>query len=110
MAGSPVVDEPFPKFLNPPMTACILARDQLSALHQHKPHSVYTSLEEAAAADGHHLKTVLDSLVRTMLSQNTTDKTSLRAFNKLKATYSTWEEVLEAPASSVEDAIREGGL
>lgn len=35
--------------------------------------------------------------VRTMLSQNTTDITSLRAFNTLKERYPTWDSVYAAP-------------
>lgn len=53
---------------------------------------------------------VLDSLVRTMLSQNTTDITSMRAFKTLKERFPTWEGVLEAPNEEIEDAIRVGGL
>ena len=53
---------------------------------------------------------MLDSLVRTMLSQNTTDKTSARAFASLKRAFPTWLEVLAAPNAQVEESIREGGL
>lgn len=38
-------------------------------------------------------KTVLDSLVCTILSQNTTDNNSRRAFDSLKQAFPTWEEV-----------------
>lgn len=38
-------------------------------------------------------KTVLDSLVGTILSQNTTDNNSRRAFHSLKQAFPTWEEV-----------------
>lgn len=38
-------------------------------------------------------KTVLDSLVGTILSQNTTDNNSRRAFDSLKQAFPTWEEV-----------------
>ena len=55
-------------------------------------------------------QSVLDSLVRTILSQNTTDRTSARAFASLKEKLPTWEAVLAAPNEIVEDAIREGGL
>ena len=54
--------------------------------------------------------TVLDSLVRTMLSQNTTDVTSMRAFTTLKERFPTWPAALAAPAEELEDAIRVGGL
>jgi endonuclease-3 len=53
---------------------------------------------------------VLDSLIRTLLSQNTTDKTSIRAFKTLKERFPTWEAVLTAPNEQIEDAIRVGGL
>ena len=36
--------------------------------------------------------------VRTILSQNTTDVTSHRAFASLKEAFPTWEEVLGAPS------------
>lgn len=38
-------------------------------------------------------RTVLDSLVGTILSQNTTDNNSKRAFASLKRVFPTWEEV-----------------
>lgn len=38
-------------------------------------------------------RTVLDSLVGTILSQNTTDNNSKRAFASLKQAFPTWEEV-----------------
>ena len=48
--------------------------------------------------------------MRTLLSQNTTDITSMRAFVSLKEKFPTWEEVLAAPDAVVEEAIRVGGL
>lgn len=56
------------------------------------------------------VRTVLDSLVRTILSQNTTDSTSLRAFEGLKAKFPTYEQVMAAENNDVEDSIRVGGL
>lgn len=53
---------------------------------------------------------ILDSLVATILSQNTSDVNSSRAFAQLKATFPEWDEVRRAPAKKVEDAIRSGGL
>eukprot|EP00850_Spirogloea_muscicola_P014673 SM000107S14039 [mRNA] locus=s107:118121:119497:+ [translate_table: standard] len=54
--------------------------------------------------------TTLDSVVRTLLSQNTTDTNSRRAFISLKHAFANWEEVLAAPLEEVADAIRCGGL
>ena len=56
---------------------------------------------------------VLDSVVRTILSQNTTDKTSRVAFLSLKASFSSWRAVHDAYLSgegAVEEAIKVGGL
>lgn len=53
---------------------------------------------------------VLDSLVRTILSQNTTDLTSHRAFASLKTSFPTWQQVLAAPDADVAATIRVGGL
>ena len=45
-------------------------------------------------------ESVLDSLVGTILSQNTTDVNSHRAFASLKAAFPTWEDVLASPTHS----------
>ncbi len=49
-------------------------------------------------------------LISTILSQNTTDTTSWRAYLELRRRYPTWEEVLAAPMDDVADAIRVSGL
>jgi endonuclease-3 len=49
-------------------------------------------------------------LVLTLLSQNTSDSNSGRAFSRLLQRFPDWESVLEAPLAEVEDAIRPGGL
>lgn len=52
----------------------------------------------------------LDELVSTILSQNTNDINRDRAFDSLRATYSTWEQVRDAPTADVIEAIRTAGL
>jgi endonuclease III len=52
----------------------------------------------------------LDGLIRTILSQNTSDVNSSRAFAALKAAYPTWARAAAAPARSIERVIRKGGL
>ena len=52
----------------------------------------------------------LDELILTVLSQNTSDVNSSRAFESLRARYPTWDRVARARASSVASAIRAGGL
>lgn len=52
----------------------------------------------------------LAGLVGTVLSQNTTDVTSARAFRQLRRRFSTWEKVLAAPRRGVEGELRVCGL
>ncbi len=54
--------------------------------------------------------TALDSLIGTILSQNTTDKNSGRAFQQLKDAYPDYDAVLNAPEDELIDVIRIAGL
>jgi len=49
-------------------------------------------------------------LVLTLLSQHTSDHNSGQAMHRLIEAYPTWDEIVAAPTSGVEDAIRPGGL
>lgn len=55
-------------------------------------------------------KTVLDSLIRTILSQATTDSNSGRAFQKLKSRYPNWQSCLHDSFDNLQDTIRIAGL
>lgn len=52
----------------------------------------------------------VDELVRTILSQATSDANRDRAFAGLKDRFDDWESVRDAPVDAVEEAIRPGGL
>jgi endonuclease-3 len=52
----------------------------------------------------------LDELILTVLSQNTNDTNRDRAYADLRARFSTWDEVADAPLPAVARAIRHGGL
>lgn len=52
----------------------------------------------------------IDELVSTILSQNTNDINRDRGFNALRAKFSTWEQVRDAPVEEVIEAIRSAGL
>jgi len=52
----------------------------------------------------------MDELVSTILSQNTNDLNRDRAFRELRRRFATWEEVRDAPRSSVIAAVRVAGL
>jgi len=52
----------------------------------------------------------LSELILTILSQNTADVNSGRAYQTLRARFPTWEAVLEADPAELAQAIRVGGL
>ena len=52
----------------------------------------------------------VDELILTVLSQNTNDRNRDAAYGRLRERFGSWEEVRDAPAAAVEDAIRPGGL
>lgn len=52
----------------------------------------------------------IDVLIRTILSQNTSDANSHRAFANLKNRFPSWEALLKAPLEEIESAIRCGGI
>jgi len=52
----------------------------------------------------------LDVLIQTILSQSTTNVNSHRAFESLKRRFPDWERARRARATSIEAAIRSGGL
>jgi len=88
--------EPYPDFLAPSADDAIKATAALAAAHgEPKPPP---------------RKGVINSLVRTILSQNTTDRTSLVAFERLKAGLPTWRGVLDAAPGVAEELVRCGGL
>lgn len=52
----------------------------------------------------------LGELVLTILSQNTADTNSGRAFNAMMRKYPTWQAIAEAPTDELVETIRFGGL
>jgi endonuclease III len=52
----------------------------------------------------------LDCLIETILSQSTTNINSWRAFESLKKKFPTWDQARQAQVTSIEAAIRSGGL
>ena len=59
------------------------------------------------ASDG---RSGLTELVLTLLSQNTSDTNSGRAFQQLLARYPDWDAVLASDPAELEETIRPGGL
>ena len=52
----------------------------------------------------------LDTLIGTLLSQNTNDRNSYRAWVNLRRKFPSWDKVAAAPLTSVSSAIKVGGL
>jgi endonuclease III len=81
------------------------------------PENAYQALKELESVHGKIEKpknkgsvSVLDSLVRTILSQNTTDVTSLRAFKQLKNRFPKYEDIETAHLKDIEAEIKCCGL
>ena len=52
----------------------------------------------------------MSELVLTILSQNTSDTNSGRAFMRLRSRFKTWEELMAAPLDEIVPEIQPGGL
>ena len=52
----------------------------------------------------------IDTLIATILSQNTTDNNSYKAYQNLKSNFKNWNEVAAANLKTIEKNIRIGGL
>lgn len=75
-----------------------------------KLYGVPTRTKRDAEGAVHFQPDLLDELIGTILSQNTTDKNSSRAFASLKTSFPTWESVLSAPTRKLTSSIKIGGL
>ena len=103
--SSEISKEPYPDYIRPTPEECRAVRDSLLALHgfpqefaKYRRQSVndVVKSEPPDAENGTELdagETILDGLVRTVLSQNTTDANSQRAFMSLKSAFPNWEDV-----------------
>jgi endonuclease-3 len=52
----------------------------------------------------------LDALMRTILSQNTNDENRDRAYDRMRARFPDWSDVIAADAEHLKEAIRVAGL
>lgn len=66
--------------------------------------------QEYGPCQWHSNRHPIDVLIETILSQNTSDTNSGRAFASLRASFDNWEAVASAPAESIAEAIKCGGL
>lgn len=103
---------PFPNFPRPTPAECLLARQILESVHgvKHRPKEVKASADRAGCGDS---PMVLDALVRTILSQNTSDGNASRAKRSMDEAYGKsddWEAIVKGGEARLEEAIRCGGL
>ncbi|KAK6906860.1 hypothetical protein L486_04417 [Kwoniella mangroviensis CBS 10435] len=106
------LDGPFPSYIRPTPSECSLAHEILSSMHgpRIRPKVVVASKDRAGCGDS---PSVLDALVRTILSQNTSDKNSTRAKINMDNVYGGsdhWEEIVAGGQEKLQEAIKSGGL
>ncbi|KAI7754090.1 hypothetical protein M8C21_009605 [Ambrosia artemisiifolia] len=118
------LNDPYPNHTQPTPEQCRAIRDDLLAFHGFPQQFAKYRQQRLATASNvdeytsttsllpvvSPTESVLDGLVSIILSQNTTDANSQKAFSSLKSALPTWEDVLSADSKCVEDAIRCGGL
>jgi endonuclease-3 len=61
-------------------------------------------------AKAKELPTPLDTIIGTILSQNTNDKNSYQAYRNLKDKFKNWDELTKISASQIEKFIKVAGL
>ncbi|KAI1134299.1 DNA glycosylase [Hypoxylon sp. FL0543] len=107
---------PFPDFPRPTAEECQRAYDILASLHgeRQRPEKVVSApVDRAGCGDA---PSVLDALVRTILSQNTSNKNSTRAKLDMDEVYGTgdseerWGAIAAGGPAKLEKAIARGGL
>ncbi|WRT67074.1 uncharacterized protein IL334_004040 [Kwoniella shivajii] len=106
------IDGPFPSFARPTPTEAAEAHRILSSLHGAKvrPTQVVASKVRAGCGDS---PSVLDALVRTILSQNTSDTNSTRAklsMDKVYGSSDNWDKVVLGGKDKLQESIKCGGL
>jgi endonuclease-3 len=80
--------------------------------HQRRTASIVARLERTLGTprQSRRLPGPLEMLIATLLSQNTNDQNSHRAWQLLRQKFPRWELVLAAPVSRIASAIKVGGM
>ncbi|KAI1495991.1 base excision DNA repair protein [Biscogniauxia marginata] len=104
---------PFPELAHPTPAECKLAHRILASLHGERVRPDGLTAAPAQRAGCGDSPSVLDALVRTILSQNTSDKNSTRAKLSMDAVYGgsdKWEAIVAGGQAKLQEAIESGGL
>ncbi|XP_012846824.1 PREDICTED: putative DNA glycosylase At3g47830 [Erythranthe guttata] len=99
-AAAAAVENPYPDYPRPTAEECCSVRDDLLSLHGFPQEFVkyrnQRSKKKSKSADfgedDDERESVLDGLVKTILSQNTTELNSERAFASLKSAFPIWND------------------
>lgn len=107
-----ITSTPFPDFPHPTIKECHLAHSVLTELHgeRKRPAKVVASPTVTGCGES---PSVLDALVRTILSQNTSDTNSDRAKHNMDMEYGgsdQWEAIFAGGQPRLQKAIQSGGL
>ncbi|KAG5917118.1 hypothetical protein E4U42_007383 [Claviceps africana] len=103
---------PFPELLRPTAEECKVAHGILARLHGERlrPEAVVAPTNSAGCGDA---PSVLDALVRTILSQNTNNRNSSRAKLSMDKEYGgsdKWEDIVRGGQARLQKSIQSGGL
>jgi len=99
---------PFPDWNAPREHEVRSVHEALSTLHPEVMEEICKPKKDEGGCGSREL--ILDALVGTILSQNTTDVQSHRSFLALKQAFPTWEAVRSSPPAAIETVIRSCGL
>lgn len=112
---------PFTYFTMPTPEACMYVHDKLTALHGEVKAPEKLPVPSTEVSGCGEVPSVLDAMIRTLLSAATTSANSSRAFQGLVTRYGllqdgigkgsvNWNAVRESDVSDVFEAIKSGGL
>lgn len=106
-------NDPYPTYKHPTPQECHYVNDVLSNLHGKAIRPLDKAIDDTSIGSAcGAVPDVIDALVRTILSQNTTSKNSTLAKRNMDAVFgkSNWKAVHEASHDDVEESIRVAGL
>ncbi|KAG6183904.1 hypothetical protein E4U27_001134 [Claviceps purpurea] len=103
---------PFPDFPRPTPHECTIAHRILAHIHgeRHRPEAIIAPTTSAGCGNS---PSVLDALIRTILSQNTSNANSTRAKLSMDKEYGgcdKWAEIAHGGQARLQKAIQSGGL
>jgi len=102
---------PFPTFTHPTHSECREVYKALGKLHG-VPRRPASLSKDTSASDCGEVPNVIQAIVRTILSQNTTQENGSRAYKSMESKFGrmNWEAINQASHAELAEAIACGGL